>query len=276
MDQKRAPRHATSSKKIVAVHPTTNGQRLAEPLLPAACSSRPLAKATPGGCGSSQRRSASLPAHPPLRTPRRGRRSAPLRDLGGALEQRPRRGDGPRLARRVRHRQIPTPPPPPQPTSPRRRDPPGRTVLEPPPRRRREVAGEPIRLSARCRPPRPPPPQAPGGGGRCRRGPTRRRLRSSSSSQAAASNRGRSRTRRATACVAVAAQAVLAVARGKRKGPVKWRSSADEGEERGRDGSKGAAGTEGPARAPELRRGRRAELTGLLFIGPAHAKMDPL
>jgi len=34
------------------------------PLLPAVRSSLLLAKATPGGCGSSQRRSASLPAHP--------------------------------------------------------------------------------------------------------------------------------------------------------------------------------------------------------------------
>jgi len=233
-------------------------------------------------------RSAALPLFP--RTRRSGHpaaAAAPPRcgiwaarsSRGPGVETGPDSRDACAIAR-SRRRRAP-PPPSPQPTSPRRRDPPGRTVLEPPPRHRREVAGEPIRLSARCRPSRPQPPQAPGGGCRCRRGPARRRLRSSSSSQAAASNRGRSRTRRATAWVAVAAQAVLAVARGKRKWPVKWgrarwRSSADEGEERGRDGSNGAAGTEGPARAPELRRGRRAELTGLLFIGPAHAKMDPL
>ena len=250
MDQKRAPRHATSSKKIVAVHPATNGRQLANPSSP---------RSAPRCCWPRPPPAAVAPrsAAPPLfpRTRRSGRpaaAAAPPRcgiwaarsSRGPGVETGPDSCDACAIARSRRRRAPPPPPPPPQPTSPRRRDPPGRTVLEPPPRRRREVAREPIRLSARCRPLRPPPPQAPRGGGRCRRGPTRRRLRSSSSSQAAASNRGRSRTRRATACVAVAAQAVLAVARGKRKWPVKWgrarwRSSADEGEERGRHGEQG-------------------------------------
>ena len=248
MDQKRAPRHATSSKKIVAVHPATNGRQLANPSSP---------RSAPRCCWPRPPPAAVAPrsAAPPLfpRTRRSGRpaaAAAPPRcgiwaarsSRGPGVETGPDSRDACAIAR-SRRRRAP-PPPSPQPTSPRRRDPPGRTVLEPPPRRRREVAGEPIRLSARCRPPRPPPPQAPRGGSRGGKEAGPPPLRSSSSSQAAASNRGRSRARRATTWVAVVAQAVLAVARGQRKGPVKWgrarwRSSADEGEERGRHGEQG-------------------------------------
>ena len=146
MDQKRAQHRATSSRKIVAVDPATNGRRPAAagrahpprgPLLAAAGQGYPPAAKAP--------RSAAPPLFPRTcrghrsaapRTPRRDRRSTPPRDLGGALEQRPRREDGPRLARAIagsRRRRAPPPPPqppPPRSTSPRGRDPPGRTVLE--------------------------------------------------------------------------------------------------------------------------------------------------
>src|SRR6185503_5860550 len=45
--QKMAGDRGHVIKKIMAVHPATNGRRLAEPLVPAACSSRPLAEASP-------------------------------------------------------------------------------------------------------------------------------------------------------------------------------------------------------------------------------------
>ena len=64
--------------------------------------------------------------------PRRARRSAPPRDLGGALEPRPDAETRPRLGRAIagsRHCRVPRPPLP-RPTSPRRQDLPRRTSLE--------------------------------------------------------------------------------------------------------------------------------------------------
>src|SRR6185312_3004555 len=52
----------TSSKKIVPVHPATNGRRLAEPILPAARSSPPLGEATPRRLLAAQARGSSRPA----------------------------------------------------------------------------------------------------------------------------------------------------------------------------------------------------------------------
>ena len=79
LQQKRLPRHATSSTKIVAIDPATNGWRLAEPLLPAARSSWPLAEATPAG--SSQRR-------PELPCTRRERASGRAQPPAGDKEER--------------------------------------------------------------------------------------------------------------------------------------------------------------------------------------------
>ena len=53
---------ATSSEKIVPVHPATNGRRLAEPILSAARSSPQLGDATPRRFLAAQARGSSRPA----------------------------------------------------------------------------------------------------------------------------------------------------------------------------------------------------------------------
>ena len=53
---------ATSLKKIMPIHPATNGRRLAEPILPAARSSPQLTEATPRRLLAAQARSSSRPA----------------------------------------------------------------------------------------------------------------------------------------------------------------------------------------------------------------------
>ena len=66
---------ATSSEKIVPVHPATNGRRLAEPILPAARSSPPLGDATPRRFLAAQARASSRPT---------GRRARPQPARGPA------------------------------------------------------------------------------------------------------------------------------------------------------------------------------------------------
>ncbi|KAG2576671.1 hypothetical protein PVAP13_6NG054530 [Panicum virgatum] len=85
----------------MAVDPSTNGRRLGEPLLPAACSSRPLAEATPACAGrrlppASAARPASWPPPQATRAPAaRSRPRTPPAVLGSAARRAQGNGERP-------------------------------------------------------------------------------------------------------------------------------------------------------------------------------------
>ena len=108
----------------MAVHPATNGRRLAEPLVPAACSSRPLAEASPRRLlAAAGRRHRSLrPRHaPPPLEPQRpssdcrgngdGKRGRPTTAARGRAEvdaaRAQRRANGAAARRRAAPKQWP-------------------------------------------------------------------------------------------------------------------------------------------------------------------------
>ncbi|KAG2660206.1 hypothetical protein PVAP13_1KG412910 [Panicum virgatum] len=170
MHQKRAQHRATSSRKIVAVDPATNGRRPA-----AAGRAHPPRGPLLAAAGQGHPRRLKL-----LAAPLRPSSRAPAAAAAPPRPGRPAAGSGWRAraeapTRRrhptcARHHRVPTPPrasasasaahlaAPPGSAG---EDRSGALAMEPPPRRRREVAGEPVRLRVRCRPPRPSPPQAP-------------------------------------------------------------------------------------------------------------------
>ncbi|KAG2539480.1 hypothetical protein PVAP13_9NG477914 [Panicum virgatum] len=249
MDQKRAQHRATSSRKIVAVDPATNGRRPAAagrahpprgPLLAAAGQGHPpAAKAPPLFPRTCRGRRGISVAHS-SRGP--GVKTAP--DLRAP-------SPGPDAAA--------PPPPPPRPTSPRRQDPPGRTDLELRPWSLRLAAegrwqGIPSAyacaagLHGRRR-------RRPRGGGRRRRGPARRKPWGEGGRPAAAAElelqpgcRIESREKPRPPRHYLGCRRGPGGARrrpGTEEGAVevggraRWRSSADEGEERGRHGDQG-------------------------------------